>query len=337
MTDENIVDSQTQNKSTVSPVAIHDTATGIAVPENSPLIPDPQEKDKFQIQLENFQGPFDLLLHLIEEHKMDIYDVSISRITSAYLEYLTKVRQLDLEVAGEFLILAAALVELKSKMLLPKDGISDEELLAEIEAERLSILERLVEYKMFKNLARNLVTQEKEFHKIFNRGFINEQMVTAAEGEQEVLLKEVSLPDLLRAFARVWERAAAMQQRGGGEIFDDRYTVRDKMEEIVSRLHKGHAHFCFDDLFAKEFDKVEVITTFLAILELVRQAFITLVQQGVYGKIEIRACAVLPMEMMMVNEELVVDPEQKPEDSGQKPEDSGQKTEDSKQQTADSI
>ncbi len=310
---EQNINNATENKPQVSPVEIRDAATGIPMPEkpSSSLVPDLDEKNKFHIQLDNFQGPFDLLLHLIEEQKMEIYDVSISKITSAYLEYLSKARQLDLEVAGEFLIMAAALVELKSKMLLPKDGISDDQLLAEIEAERLSILERLVEYKMFKNLAKNLVAQEKEFHKVFNRGFINEQMLTAADGEREVLLKEVSLPDLLRAFGRVWERAAAMQQSKGAEIFDDRFTVRDKMEEIVKRLRGGQARFMFDDLFQGDLDKMVIITTFLAILELVRQRFITLLQQDVYGQIEIHACADMPIEMAIVDESLEV---QKPQE-----------------------
>lgn len=268
------------------------------------LIEDPHEKDKFNVELDNFSGPFDLLLHLIEEQKVEIYDVSISKVTSAYLEYFNKIQKLDLEVAGEFLIMAAALVEMKSRMLLPADEVSDEELLKEIEAERVSLLERLVKYKMFKNLAKDLEGKEKEFSKVFSRGKINEQIITVADEDREILLKEVSMPDLLRAFSKVWARAAAIQGSREGEIFDDKFTVKDKMEEIVNRLRKDNQRFSFDDLFQGEFDKLEVISTFLAILELVRQRFVRLIQEEIYGKIEIIGHDILPENVDHVDDAL---------------------------------
>ncbi|MBU0579954.1 MAG: segregation/condensation protein A [Candidatus Margulisbacteria bacterium] len=231
-------------------------------------------------------------------------DVSISQITSAYLEYLSNMQNMDLEVAGEFLIMAAALIEMKSRMLLPTDEATEAELLAEIEAERLSLLERLVQYKGFKNLAQRLVEKEMEYNKVFNREKINEQIITVADEDREIFLKEVSMQDLLRAFAKVWDRASAIQRAKEGEIFDDKYTVRDKMEEIVQRLKKGNFRFQFDDLFQGEFDKLEVITTFLAILELARQRFIRLVQEDVYGKIEIIGVDAFPKEMVVVDEAL---------------------------------
>ena len=133
---------------------------------------------------------------------------------------------------------------------------------------------------------------------------INEQIITVADEDREILLKEVALPDLLKAFAKVWERAAAIQKSKSWEIFDDRYTVREKMEEIVERLKKGKNRFNFDDLFRGSFDKMEVITTFLAILELVRQNFIRLMQEGVYGNIQIIGYNDLPRDMQVVDEEL---------------------------------
>ncbi|MFC1517093.1 segregation and condensation protein A [Candidatus Margulisiibacteriota bacterium] len=268
------------------------------------LIEDPHEKDNFKVDLENFQGPFDLLLHLIEEQKVEIYEVSIAKITSAYLEYLSKIKKLDLEIAGEFLIMAAALVEMKSRMLLPADEVSDEELLKELEAERVSLLERLVKYKMFKNLAKDLVDKEKEFGKVYSREKINEQIITVANEDREILLKEVELPDLLHAFAKVWGRAETIQQSKTGEIFDDKYTVREKMQEIAERLKKGNFRFVFYELFQGKFDKLEVITTFLAILEMVRQKFIRLIQSEVYGKIEIIGYDVLPKDLALVDEAL---------------------------------
>lgn len=281
------------------------------------LIANPHEKDKFQVQLEKFSGPFDLLLHLIEEQKIEIYDVSIAQITNSYLEYLSKINELDLEVAGEFLVMAAALIELKSRMLLPSDEVSEEELLKEIEAERLSLLERLVEYKKFKNLAKGLIDQEKEFQKVFSREKINEKIITVADEDREIMLREVSLPDLLRAFTKVWERATEIQRTKGGEIFDDKYTVREKMEEIVEHLKKRKDRFLFDALFQGEYNRMEVITTFLAILELVRLNFIRLIQDNVYGNIEIIGYNTLPEEMVMVDESLNQEEKEKPENKGE--------------------
>jgi segregation and condensation protein A len=264
------------------------------------------EKGEFHLELENFQGPFDLLLHLIEDHEMDIYDVSISHITSAYLGFIRMAQERNLEVAGEFLVMAAALIELKSKMLLPPgDEASQEELLAEIEAEKVTLLERLVKYKMFKNLAASLNNKSKEFRKIFSREKINEQLITVTEDDREILLKEVSMPDLIKAFQRVWERALDRQDgKGIGEIFDDKFTVSEKMNYIVAQLKGRNSKFRFDDLFVGNYDRFEVIATFLAILELVKQRFIQLLQGETYGSIDIIGCAKIPAKLDEADEYL---------------------------------
>lgn len=249
-----------------------------------------EKKDQFQVKLEVFEGPFDLLLHLIEEEKVDIYEVSISRITTSYLKYISEMSVEDLDLSGEFLMMAAALIELKSKLLLPSDGISDETLLEEARAERLALLEKLVEYKMFKKLASSLSEKENFYAKIFNRNNINEKFITENQGKKDLKIKNATMKDLLKAFQRVWHnlelRAVAHDL---DHVAQEMVSVKDKMYDITGRFKSGVRTFLFSELFKNVFRKSEVIATFLAILELVRQRYINVNQNDIFDDIEIIA------------------------------------------------
>jgi segregation and condensation protein A len=246
-----------------------------------------ESKSKFHLTLSNFTGPFDLLLHLIDEKQLDIYDVTISHITDAYLQYIFSIEHKNLDESSEFLMMAAALIEMKSNALLPVETQEEISLQEQIEQERVVLLNRLVQYKMYKKAAFQLAAMEDEFKHIFSRAPINEKLESISDEKQPIILKAISMNHLLRAFQRVWERAAAQEKSPQGQIFDDRYTVKEKMETIVHQLHEGGNRMKFTQLFSQNFNRLEVITTFLAVLELTRLKLIALVQSANYDEIEV--------------------------------------------------
>jgi segregation and condensation protein A len=254
------------------------------------LIQTPKPTDGFKVKLEVFEGPFDLLLHLVEEQKVAVYDISISQITAAYLEYLHHLQKLDLDISGEFMVLAALLIEMKSKMLLPADNPDNEALLAEAEAERKALLERLVEYKAFKNLAKGLAEKEYQNLHVHTREHINEELWHEYPGEKKINLKNVALPDLLNAFNKVWQDFELRVLTKDINPFSNKIvSIRDKMHDIVEILKKAYTKLTFSDLFKEAVNRFEIIATFIALLELVRQQFILIVQSDLFDEIEIIA------------------------------------------------
>lgn len=233
----------------------------------------------YKIRLDMFEGPLDLLLHLIKEEEFNIYDIPIMRITEQYLEYLNLMELLDLEVAGDFLVVAATLMQIKSRMLLPPDpGAQEEE-----EADpREELVRRLLEYKAYKEAAGRLRGFETERNRVFVRpaaGWEN----TAGSGEPAGVFSEVSLFELISALAKV---IGNLPKEVFHQVIKDEFTVAEKIHEIfhelVSRPMVRFSHF-----FRKAGNKVEAITTFLAILELVRLKEITVRQSDRFGEIEI--------------------------------------------------
>ena len=252
-------------------------------------VEDKSKEEQFQIKLDNFEGPFDLLLHLIEDEKVDIYDVSINKITTGYLTYLHEIQIMDLDISGEFLIMAAALIELKSKLLLPSDGVSDESLLEEARAERLALLEKLVEYKMFKNLASSLSERENFYAKVFNRNKINDQYIKETQGKRNLHIRNASMTDLIKAFDKIWHNLELRAvTRDVDHLALETISVKEKKVTITDKLKESNS-FMFSELFKQVFRKNEVIATFLAILELVRQQYIGMFQNDIFDDIEIRS------------------------------------------------
>lgn len=222
----------------------------------------------YQVALPVFEGPLDLLLHLIKQNKIDIYDIPIALITKQYLEYIEFMKELDLEIASEFLVMAATLVYIKSKMLLPKPEQQEDE-----EDPRKELVEQLVEYQKFKEIS-NLL---KERYQIWSGAFSRK-----TSQEEEFLTEELNVFDLLTALKRILDRPEP-------KIPIPRQTIKveDKIEEILNTL-KEKKSFSFDELFGSEVTKLEIIVTFLALLELLRTKIIRAYQSKPFGKILIK-------------------------------------------------
>jgi len=234
----------------------------------------------YKVKLEVFEGPLDLLLYLIKKEEVDIYDIPIERITNQYMEYLSLMKLLNLEVAGEFLVMAATLMYIKSRMLLPVDqqiADSEEE---PGEDPRWELIRQLVEYKKFKDAAAQLGQREEEQANIFVRSGDTSLAVDA----KDVPLAEVSIFDLINAFNAVLKKANAREDFR--EIIEERFTVSDKIEEILYTL-RDKSELIFNDLFAQAQSRTEIVVTFLALLELIRLKRLKVQQLAAFGEIHV--------------------------------------------------
>jgi len=236
----------------------------------------------YKVKLEVFEGPLDLLLYLIKQDEIDIYDISIERITRQYLEYLQAFKELNIELAGEFIVMAANLIYLKSRSLLPVDQQPPEEDAAEDDP-RWDLIRQLIEYKKFKEAAAELHLRELAQQRIFAR---EGGSTPATEGP--LRLGEVGIFQLINAFQMVIKRVEERQDLQ--EIFGERFSVSDKIDKILQRVAAG-ASVRFSDLFDAVVSRVEVVVTFLALLELIRLRQIRAIQKSVFEDIEIAAAA----------------------------------------------
>jgi len=232
----------------------------------------------FETKLDLFEGPLDLLLHLIRINEIDISDIPVATITDQYLEYLGLMRALDINVAGEFLVMASTLIYLKSKMLLPKE----EQDLEEIEDLREEIARPLREYLQLKEAAHELASRDMLYRDIFKRG----SETDGDRGEEEDIdMARVNLYDLMDAFRKVIKR------RYPGVVLRFRteaWSIKEKMAEIVKTLReKGNLYF--GDLFSGNGPMSELIATFLALLELVKTGSIKVFQEKEGGDIRLEA------------------------------------------------
>jgi segregation and condensation protein A len=234
---------------------------------------------EYKVKLEVFEGPLDLLLYLIKKDEVDVYDVSIERITQQYLEFMEAFKVLDLEVAGEFVVMAANLIYIKSRSLLPVAvQPPDEE--AEEEDPRWELVRQLVEYKKFKDAAAQLSQKELEQSKMFTR-------LPEAEPAPERPLGDVSVFDLINAFNGILKRLNHREDLR--EIFEENYTVSDKID-LIMKMMAGEVPLKFTELFTSVASRAEIVVTFLALLELIRLKQIKAVQEDAFGEITLR-CA----------------------------------------------
>jgi len=234
-----------------------------------------------KFKLENFEGPLDLLLHLIEKAEVDIYDIPISEITQQYLEYLDYMQEMDLEVASEFLVMAATLVEIKSKMLLPKPKKEDNSA-QEIDP-REELVQKLIEYKKYKEFTLLLKDKFEIYEKVFYK---------SAEPIEDYLsdftsITGVSVDLLAKTLSSIIQKNSTSSKRKVREIHRETFTVDDKIKEI-SRLLVIKSVFYFEELFDESADKYEIIVTFLATLELVKRKFITVEQYLNFDRILVK-------------------------------------------------
>ncbi len=232
----------------------------------------------YKVKLEYFEGPLDLLLYLIKKNDIDIKDIPISTITEQYMEYIEMMKMLDLDIIGDFLVMAATLIQIKSRMLLPPDPVENQEVIDP----RDELAQRLSEYQKFKEIAELL--REKEGHRqdFFSRIVDMEKMKQIKEDSKEIAL-EANLFDLINALSDALKR---LPEEVIHEIVREEYTVEQKIHDVL-HLMLDRPSIILKDLFQKARTKIEVIVTFLAILELIRLKEIKAVQKRIFDDIEI--------------------------------------------------
>jgi segregation and condensation protein A len=234
-----------------------------------------------KFKLDKFEGPLDLLLHLIEKAEVDIYDIPISEIAQQYLEYLDYMQEMDLEVASDFLVMAATLVEIKSKMLLPKPK-KEGNPLQEIDP-REELVQKLIEYKKYKEFTLLLRDKFEVYEKVFYKtpepieDYISD--FTSITG--------VSADLLAKTLNSILQKNSTSSKRKIREIHREVFTIDDKIKEIT-RLLVTKSIFYFEELFNKKSNKYEIIVTFLAILELVKRKSISVEQNMSFDRILVR-------------------------------------------------
>ncbi len=216
----------------------------------------------YKIKLDMFEGPLDLLLYLIKKDHLNIYDIPIAKVTQQYLEYINFMQLLDLNIVGEFLVMAATLMQIKSKMLLPAEELAA---LEEEEDPRAQLVKRLLEYEKFKQIAENLREREMSQQDVFKRPK-TETPEDAKTQEKEKFYFEASIFDLISAFSKTLKD---VPREVFYEVIKDQFTVEQKMHDILHLL-LVETEIKLSELFAKSKNKMEIIVIFLAILELAK-------------------------------------------------------------------
>ena len=237
------------------------------------------EADVYKVRLEIFEGPLDLLLYLIKKDEIDIYDISIERITKQYLRYIQTFKLLNIDLASEFIVMAANLMYIKSRTLLPRSEQPPEDDSDEDDP-RWELIRQLIEYKKFKDAANVLAQKARKQEDVF----ASTPEKTEATKPETAPLAEISIFDLIRAFQGVLKRFEEAHDLG--DIIDDRFTVSDKMDMLLKSLSAGQS-MPFKSLFASASTKSEVIVTFLALLELMKLNQFVVWQDQILGEIEI--------------------------------------------------
>ena len=238
-------------------------------------------------KLETFEGPLDLLLHLIEQAEIDIHDISINEITDQYIAYLDEMQELELDVTSEFLVMAASLLSMKSRMLLPKPPVTDEPWLTADEDEGLDpreeLIRKLIEYRKYKAIAGQLREKEWERSRLFTR----EAMDLTPYQKNELVnpVAGLHVDDLIRAFRRAIRRQAGRQRIAA--IRRDEISVKDRIAEMLHVLKTSaeDGKMLFSQMIGDRMDRQEIVVTFLALLELMRRGIVTCYQNGLFDEI----------------------------------------------------
>ncbi len=233
----------------------------------------------YKLKLDIFEGPLDLLLYLIKKDDIDITDIPISQVTDQYMQYIEMMKMLDLDIVGDFLVMAATLMQIKSRMLLPPDPSE----LEEEEADpRDELARRLLEYKKFKEIAEALKEKEELRRDLFARVVDAEAAQNLRDEAKEVYF-EASLFDLINALSEALRKTP---EEVIHEIITEEHTVEQKIHDVLHLLLEAPA-VRLNALFEKSKNKIEIIVTFLAVLELIRLKEVKAMQQGPFADIEI--------------------------------------------------
>jgi segregation and condensation protein A len=234
---------------------------------------------EYKVKFEVFEGPLDLLLYLIKKEEVDIYEVNLTRLATQFIEYIETMRLMDLEVAGEFLVMAATLMYIKSRELLPVDQQVQVEGEEDGDDPRWELIRQLVEYKKFKDAAAQLGVLEARQEDVFPR------VPVKLEFEAEAPTRnEASIFDLLNAVSTVLQRFNRPSDQR--DIFEDKWSVSEKIDHLMRAISE-RSRLKFSDLFAGVTSRSEVVVTFLALLELIRLKQLVAVQGEAFGEIEI--------------------------------------------------
>ncbi|MBV9657310.1 MAG: segregation/condensation protein A [Verrucomicrobia bacterium] len=269
----------------------------------------------YQVQLDVFSGPLDLLLFLVRRDEIALPDLSLERLTAQYVEFLeaNAAALRDLDTAGDFIAVAAQLLYLKSRQLLPPDELPADDAGADdaaLDDPRWELIRQLLEYKRFKEAAAALAQRESARLDLFTRPPAAADAdahaalaAAAAQGSGGLALEELSTLDLLNAFHRLLRRLTATRRTGGRsarEIYEERFTVADKIDELLRRLESlewtagAGASLAFEELFSPTAPRAEWVVTFLALLELVRMKKLRVMQEAGFGEIRLARKEGLP-------------------------------------------
>ena len=236
----------------------------------------PELEQSYKVKLDNiFEGPMDLLIHLIKKNEMDIYDIPIAIITSQYIEYLEWLKSMNIDFAGDFLVMAATLAQIKSRMLLPMHGIEADE-----DDPRMEIAKPLQEYLEMKSVAEQLAERDLLGEKTFIRAYSKEAFEEFKEGDEII---QVGLFELIDAFQKI---LANIPEPHRIELNTDAISVKERISEIIDIL-ENQASITFYELFSAQAGKGEIIITFLALLEMVKLGLVRIAQHVASGIIRI--------------------------------------------------
>jgi segregation and condensation protein A len=229
--------------------------------------------ESYKITLPQFEGPFDLLLFFIERDELDIYDIPIAKITHDFLDYMHQMESMNIELASEFILVAATLMRIKAKMLLPRKELDEQG--NEIDP-RKELVEKLIEYRKYKAVVEQLQRLEEERQKIFVRGNITaDAMAAQKEHEKEAELHSLTMFKLLEAFQSVLRRFEENQQRLQHVVINFPYTIEEEKNQLLVILRTDR-HSSFAEIFASCKDRIHAIFRFLALLELVQLSFVSI-------------------------------------------------------------
>ena len=240
-----------------------------------------------KIKVADFEGPFDLLLHLIKKNKMDIYNVEIYKVTNQYLEYLNTRKVMDLEITSEFIVVAATLIEIKSKNLLPKVKVEEEENEEDIE---IKLMERLIEYKRFKAVSEFFNDKYVSSGEVFSKKPEVIEEIKPEKVDNDDIFKNITLLDLYNIYNKILENYRENQNKVNvvqKKIYVDMYKVDDKMEELLKKFNSVEV-IEFNNLMKESSCKLETVVIFLALLELIKIRTIQVFQDENFSNILIK-------------------------------------------------
>jgi segregation and condensation protein A len=232
-----------------------------------------ESRDELQLKLGEFAGPLDLLLYLIKQEKANIFDIPIARITDEYLRYIKLMQKLDIALAGDFIVMAATLIEIKSKMLLPKEILPEDEA---DEDPRQELVDRLLEYEQFKSASQMLYERSTVEQAVFGRGQI--------ETDENNLEVNASVFDLLTVFQKIVERH---KEEVKMEIHREEITLAEMLKNLKKRIFEGR-ELSLLKFFGEMHTRRELVTAFVAVLEIVRTESVKLIQKATFGDIILR-------------------------------------------------